>query len=157
MMHFKRDFAQWLDRMVEKYRAKSWLTARTDMFETVQDADLVMSQKTNNKVALSLQEQDKTVVLNDQEHHVFRMDLSVDGRVVGLIDRFYLRKDNQYPVGVGANEEHITPLGDVEALQIRMFNYFAQPTSKIVQVLALNCVEPKKEEEEKEPDTGELP
>lgn len=162
MNNFKEDFSKWLERMVWKYRAKSWLHAKTDLFDVVQDANIVLGQKTGSKVSLRLQDQDMLVVLNNHEYRIFRVDLLVDGLPKGLIDRFYVRKDGHYPIGAGADEfprhiqtpeQQLAQLGDVEALQIRMFNYFAQPTSKIVQVLALNHATPSKEPE----DTGELP
>lgn len=154
MNNFKEDFSKWIERMIWKHRAKSWLHAKSDLFDVVQDANIVMGRKTGSKVSLRLQDQDMISVLNNHEHRIFRVDLLVDGLPKGLIDRFYVRKDGHYPVGAGTQEDQLAQLGDVEAIQIRMFNYFAQPTSKLVQVLSVNYVEPPKEEAQ---DTGEKP
>lgn len=165
MNNFKEDFSKWIERMIWKHRAKSWLHAKTDLFDVVQDANIVIGRKTGSKVSLRLQDQDMLMVLNNHEYRIFRVDLLIDGTPKGLIDRFYVRKDGHYPIGAGTDElparmmateqlAQLAQLGDMEAIQIRMFNYFAQPTSKLVQVLSNNHVEPPKEEAQ---DTGEKP
>lgn len=141
MVDFKGEFTKYLGQMIVKYQERSWTKACEGVEQVVRDVNDVLGQISKETLAVGLKGE-KKIPAYGGSFKVFRLELVERGEPAGLLEYLHVQENGRFPVIAAPTPDGKVPpnklqlLGDLEALQMRFFQYFMNPSSSIVERLA---------------------